>query len=101
MFSERGVLLLARAVPAALAEVFISSLVLIASKPTRIRESKGLLCVTYVLQAETSDGWKRVPGSSAFRWSNIRFPEIEAGATLRSEPYGAEGDVEYADRPEA
>ncbi|MGD8816922.1 MAG: hypothetical protein PVJ51_07030, partial [Acidobacteriota bacterium] len=47
--------------PAALVEEFIATLVLVASNPTRVRESKGLLLVSYDLEAQTAKGWQRVP----------------------------------------
>lgn len=75
--------------PEALVEDFVSTLVLVAGNLTRVREKKGLLLMGYELEARLSDGWRRVPGSAAFRWSNIRFPELPPGETWRSEPYAA------------
>ena len=64
-------------------------LVLVASNVTRIEESKGLLLISYRLEALTPNGWQRLPGCATFKWAGCRFPELEAGTGLRSEPYSS------------
>ena len=71
-----------------LANRLTSTLVCLASNPTRIQAVKSLLSIGFTLEYGVGGGWSQLPGNAAFRYSNFRVPSLPADRIWRSQPFG-------------